>query len=47
MSCWNDATLDKSLQTISHLDDDTVILSGMENNLRKLARFVAIQLKAK
>jgi len=32
MSCCSDATLDKSLQIISHLDDDTLGLSGMKNN---------------
>jgi len=47
MSCCNDATLDNSLQTMSHLDDDTLMLSGMKDNLRELAIFVVIQQKAK
>jgi uncharacterized membrane protein SirB2 len=47
LSCCSDATLDKSLQIISHVDDDTMMLSGTENNLTKLVRFVVIQQKAK
>jgi hypothetical protein len=41
--CCNDATL----QTISHIDDDTAMLSGTKKNLTKLQFFVAIYQKAK